>query len=200
MDNKTNHFSIPGWVRKQFFPNKIVSSPVAIDFAKLATQGFRVVLLDIDNTLVCHGSHECDDFAAGIIDRVRAVGMDPIIVSNARSNRAQSFASSLDVEFIANARKPSTQSILGDLSGRQCPPHHAVMVGDQLLTDVWFAKKAGVPVILTEKRSQKEIITVRLKRILESLLIRLGGRDHWNHLYTESLEFPREDETTYDCK
>ena len=168
MDNTRKQCSLSRWVRDQFFPDRIVTSPATIDFANLANQGFRIVLLDIDNTLVCHGSRECDDFAVEIITRIRDTGMHPVIVSNAREDRARSFAASLDVEFIANARKPGIGAIQGDLTERQCAPHHAIMIGDQLLTDVWSAKKAGIPIIFTEKRSHKEIITERLKRIIES--------------------------------
>ncbi|MGI6508441.1 MAG: YqeG family HAD IIIA-type phosphatase [Saccharofermentanales bacterium] len=173
---------IAAWIRARFFPDRIVSSPEEIDFDALAMRGFRIVLLDIDNTLAFHGSETGDDFAKTIVDRVSAAGLCPVIVSNARLERAQTYADSLGISFIAHARKPGIENICRDLEHRECPCENALMVGDQLITDVWFARRAGIPVILTERRSPHELITVRVKRPLESLLIILGGRSHWNDL------------------
>ncbi len=170
------------WIRTRFFPDRIVSSPDEIDFDALAKRGFRVILLDIDNTLAFHGSKTGDVFTKAIVDRVESAGLCPVIVSNARLERARTFAESLGVSFIAHAKKPGIERICRDLQDRGCPREKALMIGDQLLTDVWSAKRAGIPVILTERRSPRELITVRLKRPIESLLVMMGGRSYWNEL------------------
>ncbi len=170
------------WIRARFFPDWIVSSPVEIDFESLAMRGFRVVLIDIDNTLAFHGSKTADEFAKTVIERIKMSGLSPVIVSNARVERARTYADSLGIPFIAHARKPGIENICRDLEQRDCPSHHALMVGDQLLTDIWSARRAGIPVILTERRSPHEFFTVRIKRPIESLLIALGGRSRWNEL------------------
>lgn len=169
-------------VRARFFPDMIVSSPLAIDYQKLAQAGFRLALLDIDNTLVCHGSFLCDQEAAETVARVKEAGLTPVIASNAPEQRARTFADSLGIDFIANAKKPGVEAICRELSGRGCDPGETVMIGDQLLTDVWSARKAGIPVILTDRRSKREIFTVRLKRPIEWILIRLGGKARWRAL------------------
>ncbi|HHW93177.1 MAG TPA: HAD hydrolase-like protein [Clostridiaceae bacterium] len=177
--------TLSGWVRARFFPDCIVSSPDKIDFEALAAKGFRIVLIDIDNTLAFHGSKTCDTFAKLIIDRIEDSSLCPVIVSNARVERARTYAASLGISFIAHAKKPGIKTICRDLVQRNCPCEKALMVGDQLLTDVWSARRAGIPVILTERRSSREIFTVRIKRTIESLLILLGGRSHWNDLKGE---------------
>lgn len=176
---------IQRWIRARFFPDLIVPSPEVIDYRTLAAKGFRLVLLDIDNTLVCHGEHLGDDFARRVVGQVQEAGLLPIIASNAREERARSFADSLGLDFIANARKPAMEPICMELEGRQCLPKEAIMVGDQLLTDVWSARRAGMPVILTLRRDPAEMITVRLKRPIERILIRLGGKSHWQGLFLD---------------
>ncbi len=175
-------FPLSRRVRALFFPDLIVSSPLAIDYGQLASSGFRVALVDIDNTLACHGSHVCDPEAAAIIKKIKDAGLVPVIVSNARTERASAYADSLQLEFIARAKKPSAGAICRELENRGCLPEHAVMIGDQLLTDVWSARRAGIPVILTDKRSNREIFTVRLKRPIEWILIRSGGKARWQAL------------------
>ena len=173
------------WIRARFFPDMIVPSPDMIDYQALAAKGFRLVLLDIDNTLVCHGKRLGDDFARLVVSQVQEAGLVPLIASNAREERARSFADSLGLDFIANARKPAMEPICLELEGRQCLPREAIMVGDQLLTDVWSARRAGMPVILTLRRDPAEMITVRLKRPIEWILVRLGGKSHWQGLFLE---------------
>jgi HAD superfamily phosphatase (TIGR01668 family) len=173
------------WIRARFFPDRIVSTPEEIDFEALAAQGVRIVLVDIDNTIALHGSTTADAFAERVIERIKNTGLCPVIVSNAGFERARSYADSLGVSFIAHARKPSIDSICQDLAQRDCPHENALVIGDQLLTDVLSARRAGIPVILTEKRSQKEFFTVRIKRPIESILIMLGGRSYWEDLKGE---------------
>ena len=47
-------------IRKYFFPDKIVESVKDVDFEALKQLGYRVILLDIDNTLVAHGTSTAD--------------------------------------------------------------------------------------------------------------------------------------------
>ncbi len=180
--NRREGLTLSRRIRSSFFPDLIVASPLDIDYGKLASRGFRVALVDIDNTLACHGSHVCDLEATAIIQKIREAGLVPVVASNAPAQRARTYAGSLQVDFIASAKKPRTGAICRELENRSCRPERALMIGDQLLTDVWSARRAGIPVILTDKRSNKEIFTVRLKRLLEWILIRCGGMGHWRAL------------------
>ena len=47
-----------------------------------------------------------------------------------------------------------------------------VFVGDQLFTDVWGAKKAGIHAILVKPMHPKEEIQIVLKRYLEKIVLR----------------------------
>ena len=49
---------------------------------------------------------------------------------------------------------------------------NTVFVGDQLFTDVWGAKRAGIPNILVKPIHPKEEIQIVLKRFLERLVLR----------------------------
>lgn len=182
------HSRLARQIRQKFYPDLIVPSPRSIPYDRLASMGFRIVLLDVDNTLVTHGSHEGDDFAKEIVLRVQKAGLIPVIASNAREHRARSFANSLGIDFIAQAKKPGIDAICLELTARSCERHNALMVGDQLLTDVWAARKANIPVILTQKRAEHEIITVKMKRVIERLLRFLGGKSEWEALKLKNTD------------
>ena len=50
-------------------------------------------------------------------------------------------------------------------------PENTLFVGDQLFTDVWGAKKAGIKTYLTKPIHPKEEIQIVLKRILEKVVL-----------------------------
>ena len=58
--------------------------------------------------------------------------------------------------------------------------HSTLYVGDQIFTDVWGAKRCGIPNILVAPIHPKEEIQIVLKRYLEKIVLRSyrkhGGR------------------------
>lgn len=177
-------------IRSRFFPDLIVASPARIDYPLLVSRGYQVALVDIDNTLACHGSRVCDQEAENIIACIQEAGLTPLVASNAPAERARTFADSLGVSFIAKAGKPKTREILRALDQKGYDACRTLMIGDQLLTDAWSARRAGIAAILTDRRSPKEIWTVRLKRPLEWILIRLGGKAFWQSLRDDYSRLP----------
>lgn len=182
MTRREDRTRLQRWVQKRFFPDLVQDSAEAVDYEYLASRGFRLVLLDIDNTLALHGSREADAYARRVVEKIQQAGLVPVITSNALEERARSFAESLGLDYIAQAKKPSIDAICRELDRRDCLPGQTLMVGDQLLTDVWSARRAGIPVILTRKRSREELLTVRIKRPIERLLVCLGGKEAWARL------------------
>lgn len=171
-----------GKIRRLFFPDRVIDSVSDLDRSALIHSGIRVMLLDIDNTLARHGSRTADSFAKSVCEEIASDGIIPCICSNAKNERAQAYADSLGLRCIARAKKPSPDAILDFLKANNLQKDEVLMVGDQLITDVCAARRAGIPVVLVRPIDKKEIITVRLKRPLEKLLILLGGKDHFTSL------------------
>ncbi|MDD2427752.1 MAG: YqeG family HAD IIIA-type phosphatase [Eubacteriales bacterium] len=169
-------------VRDYFFPDKIVDSIKDIDFKALKNQGFRVILLDIDNTLVPHGMRSADETALNIKSTLENLGLSPIVCSNAKAERLVNFSGSLNIECISDAKKPAPHAINEFMAGNDISADEIIMIGDQLITDVLAARRAKIPVILSKPISKKEIFYVKLKRPLERLLIRIGGKNIFDAL------------------
>ena len=151
-----------------FKPDRIYQSIALIDFNLLFAEGKRVVLLDIDNTLVRHGSHRADEFAISMVDRIRAAGLTPFLVSNAKPSRARQFADSLGVAFVGLAGKPSPRGLLKACAQLGYATGQAVMIGDQLFTDIAAARRAKVTAILVLPLDRHEAWNVAIKRIPEA--------------------------------
>ncbi|MDD2533746.1 MAG: YqeG family HAD IIIA-type phosphatase [Eubacteriales bacterium] len=149
-------------------PDRIYESIDLIDFSSLAESGKKLILLDIDNTLVRHGSRQADSFTQQIIARIRQAGLIPYIVSNAKNTRARLFAESAQVEFCGLSGKPSPRGLLRGMNHYQCTADQTVMIGDQLFTDIIAAHRAKVLKILVMPLDRHEAWNVAIKRLLEA--------------------------------
>ena len=141
-----------------------------LDFQALYGDGYRLVLIDVDNTLARHGSFQADDYARRAIRRAADAGFTCRIVSNTGHKRIQTYAATLGIPYVAWARKPSIRAILQASESAGIPPNLAVMIGDQILTDVVSAHRAGCYAVLVHPRYRQEAVHIRLKRFFERLV------------------------------
>lgn len=153
-----------------FFPDAYLESTYCIDFDKLAAMGYRGVLFDIDNTLVPHGA-PADHKALRLFAHLREIGMDYCLLSNNQLPRVKPFADSIQAKYIENAHKPSVASYRKAVEQMGCTTENTLFVGDQLFTDIWGAKRAGMRTILVKQIHPKEEIQIVMKRYLEKIVL-----------------------------
>lgn len=162
----------------KFFPDRYVASTYVIDFEKLYSDGIRGVIFDIDNTLVPHGA-PADRRAEELFRRLKKIGFSCCLISNNQEARVKMFNEPIQVNYIYNAHKPSTKNYRKAMEIMGTDEASTVFIGDQLFTDVWGAKRAGIPNILVKPIHPKEEIQIVLKRYLEKIVL---------HFYKKSLD------------
>ena len=81
------------------------------------------------------------------------------------------FNKDIGTDYIYNARKPSTKNYIRAMEIMGTDRTNTVFVGDQLFTDVWGAKRAGIRNILVRPIHPKEEIQIVLKRYLEKIVL-----------------------------
>lgn len=153
-----------------FFPDRYVVSTYAIDFEKLYEEGFRGLIFDIDNTLVPHGA-PADMRALKLFDRLKRLGYRCCLISNNQEPRVKMFNERIQVDYIYNAHKPSVKNYKKAMEIMGTGEADTLFIGDQLFTDVWGAKRAGIPNILVKPIHPKEEIQIVLKRYLERIVL-----------------------------
>lgn len=156
---------------ERFFPDRYVASTYVIDFEKLYEQGFRGLIFDIDNTLVPHGA-PADERAVRLFQRLKEIGFRCCLISNNQEPRVKMFNEKIQVDYVYNAHKPSTKNYYRAMEIMGTDAANTVFIGDQLFTDVWGAKRAGIPSILVKPIHPKEEIQIVLKRRLERIVLR----------------------------
>jgi len=158
------------WIDRRWRPDGNASDILDLDFAAIRAAGYQLVLLDIDNTLVPHGTAHPDERAHETVSRIRSAGLDCMVVSNARSKRSRRFSDQLGVDCLPYAGKPSPRGVLSACRIKGVSPDRAVLIGDQLFTDIASAKRAGAGSIRVEPISGREPPHVLVKRKFEKLL------------------------------
>lgn len=129
--------------------------------------GVRGVIVDLDNTLALPDDvHPTPDGAAWLAAMLEA-GIPVVIVSNNSRERVEPFCRPFGVDFVPKSGKPFGRGIDRAIDKLGVPREQAVLVGDQLFTDVLAASCHHVPCILTEPVVMETGLFFRLKRALE---------------------------------
>lgn len=154
----------------KFFPEDYMVSTYAVPFEKLYEEGYRGIIFDIDNTLVPHGA-PADERAKKLFARLHAIGFETCLISNNKEPRVKMFNEEIQTRYIHNAHKPSTKNYIRAMELMNTNLNNTVFIGDQLFTDVWGAKRAGMHNILVKPMNPKEEIQIVLKRYLEKIVL-----------------------------
>lgn len=155
---------------EKFYPDEYMESSYVIDYERLYREGYRGIIFDIDNTLVPHGA-PADERAIALFDRLKKIGFDCILLSNNKEPRVKMFNDSVHVRYIFKAGKPGVKNYRKAMEMMGTDKWNTFFVGDQLFTDVWGAKKAGIRSFLVRPINPKEEIQIVLKRYLEKIVL-----------------------------
>lgn len=156
-----------------FSPTRYVASVDRIDLEELFAQGKRAILLDRDNTLVPRDSATAPDEVAAWLDRAKALGFRLCMVSNNwHRDQVMRSAGELGLEAISHAMKPAPFALNAGLKRTGVSKDEAVMVGDQLYTDVWAGNLAGIDTILVKPQATADLWYTQIFRIFERRALR----------------------------
>jgi len=137
-----------------------------IDFEKLLNSGKRIFLFDFDNTINVWRSTHVPEQAARLFDYLKSKGAEIYIVSNGRKRNLD-----YEVPVIWRAFKPFPFKVRLMLNKKLKRKEEVVVIGDQVFTDVLFAKLLGVDVIKVEPIDKsKEAFGTKILRFFEKLI------------------------------
>ncbi|HIU64406.1 MAG TPA: YqeG family HAD IIIA-type phosphatase [Candidatus Avacidaminococcus intestinavium] len=144
---------------------------ISIDW--LITKQIKVIILDLDNTLMTRSSLAPSETIQQWVFAVQKAGIRIIVLSNNGGKRMRNVQNLFGVPTISWAVKPLSFGFKRALQCLEVKNTDGVLViGDQLLTDVWGAKRLGLKVLWIESRSGQEFIFTKLTRTIESFVIK----------------------------
>jgi HAD superfamily phosphatase (TIGR01668 family) len=142
--------------------------------------GIKGVLIDLDNTLLPWKGLEIPKETFDWITAGKALGLKLCLVSNTRNLvRLRDMGEKLDIPAVAPTRmKPSRSGFRRALEILELDAGEAIMIGDQMFTDVWGGNRAGIRTIWVERMAEREFFGTKFSRMVERLLSRFIHRGH----------------------
>lgn len=152
---------LPKWYSKSIYD---------IDLEKLKSLNVKYLLSDLDNTIVGYDVAEPTEKVKAFIETLKTYNIELIVVSNNNNTRLTKFCSPCDLRFLSSTGKPGSKKLLKFLKNNSLNINECAFVGDQLLTDMWCANKAGCISILVDPLQKKESIFTFFNRRIDRVI------------------------------
>ncbi|MEK4512199.1 YqeG family HAD IIIA-type phosphatase [Paenibacillus sp. FSL K6-2524] len=166
---------------ERFMPKLRVDSVFDIDLDDLYAKGYRGIITDLDNTLVGAKAPLATPELLEWLQKVKESGFKLVIVSNNNMDRVSIFSNPLNIEFVHSARKPSSSPFRRAMGLMGLSSDETIVVGDQMMTDVYGGNRLGLFTVLVLPISiGEEGWGTRINRQLERIVKRrLGKHGKW---------------------
>lgn len=148
-------------------------SKVSVDHDLIAC-GFTNVLLDVDNTILTRDTHEVPRDVAFWLSQARGKGIRFCLVSNNWHVGVRHLANRLGLPIVAKAVKPLPPAFLAALRKLGASRKETVVIGDQLVTDVFGAHTLGMKAYMLAPLVEQDLPHTLMLRNLERVI--MGGR------------------------
>lgn len=149
---------VPDFVFEKF-------SDVTVDFLK--QQNIRALLCDVDNTLSPYEDAEPNAAVRAWIQSMQDGGIALALVSNNHADRIDLYNKNLGLVAYADAGKPSRKMYYRAAAELGVAIGNCAVLGDQLLTDCWSARRLGIKALIVPPIRDKRDLFHRFKRAIE---------------------------------
>jgi HAD superfamily phosphatase (TIGR01668 family) len=160
-----------------------------VNLEGLQKRGKKLIMLDLDNTLTTWRSEDFEPSVVKWIQRAHEMGFHLALISNSiKGHRSHRVGNRFGIPVFRGRWKPSRTNYRKALAFFHLQPEDAIMLGDQLLTDVLGANRTGVEAVWIKPRGEAEFKGTKVNRWIERRLM-----PHLYRAITEE-EFPGEAE------
>lgn len=156
---------------KLLYPYEYAESVFSLNFHKLYQLGYRGIIFDIDQTLVAHGKETTAEIDE-LFRNIHKFGFRTLFLSNNEETRIQSFNKNIETLYINDANKPNPANYLKAVEMMEIKKEQALMVGDQIFTDILGANRSGIASIMVKYIDETHATKVGPRRNLEKIILK----------------------------
>lgn len=166
-------------MRKDFFtPTWMIERIYQLTPEQLKKHNIKGVITDLDNTLIAWNNPDGTPELRAWLSTMKEAGIPVVILSNNNQKRVARVANQLGVLYTADAKKPSRRGYKRALDKLGVQPDEAVIVGDQLMTDVFGGNRFGIRSILVMPLVETDMVWTLLNRRLEKIIFKKMQNAH----------------------
>ncbi|AQP53252.1 HAD family hydrolase [Vagococcus penaei] len=139
---------------------------------QLKKLGIKAVLTDLDNTLIAWNNPDGTEELLKWIDAMKQAEIPVIVVSNNKATRVARAVQHLQLDFVSRAMKPFQRGFKIVERRYNLPKESLIMVGDQLMTDIKGANRAGIRTVLVKPIVTSDAWNTKFNRARERRVMR----------------------------
>jgi len=132
-------------------PTQTASSLESIDLCSLKSRGIKLLLLDIDNTIIPRGDKEAPAEIINWLIEAKQIDLKICLMSNNTKKRFPDLDKYVD-DYAIFSRKPFKINYKRLLRKFEMKEKETVMIGDQIFTDILGANRLGLHTILVRRQ------------------------------------------------
>ena len=159
-------------VIENYMPDFAVEAVYDLTVPSLQAHRIKAVLVDLDNTLIAWNNPDGTPEMKQWLHDLQDAGIAIIVVSNNTKKRVQRAVEKFGIDYVYWALKPFTFGIDRAMMEFHYEKNEVVMVGDQLMTDIRAAHRAGIRSILVKPLVQHDSIKTQINRARERRVMR----------------------------
>ncbi|BCK42749.1 YqeG family HAD IIIA-type phosphatase [Streptococcus suis] len=168
---------------ENYMPDFALEKAYDVTVESLKKHGIKVVFVDLDNTLIAWNNPDGTPEMRQWLHDLQDAGIPVVVVSNNKYERVKRAVEKFGIEFEAFALKPFTFGINRALKRFDVQPYEVIMIGDQLMTDIRAAKRAGLKSVLVKPLIQTDSINTQInrwreRRTMKKIIAKYGAIDY----------------------
>lgn len=168
---------------ENYMPDFALEKAYDVTVESLKKHGIKVVFVDLDNTLIAWNNPDGTPEMRQWLHDLQDAGIPVVVVSNNKYERVKRAVEKFGIEFEAFALKPFTLGINRALKRFDVQPYEVVMIGDQLMTDIRAAKRAGLKSVLVKPLLKTDSINTQInrwreRRTMKKIIAKYGAIDY----------------------
>ena len=167
---------------EKYVPDIYKQDIYSINYDNLIGRGIKYLLFDLDNTIAPIFEKHSSENVKTLFKFLKSKKFRLYIVSNSLEGRVSVFANELKVDYLSNAKKPSSDKLKKLIENNKFDIDKTAIIGDSMMDDVVCGNAIGITTILTDQLSKHEFPFAKLKRFKER---RVQKKLRDNNLFTK---------------
>lgn len=153
--------------KKWYYPTWKTKNISDLDPLSLKAHHVKGIISDLDNTLVAWNLKDSDLTAKSWIASLKDASIPVVIVSNNNPKRVQKAVEEMGIPYVGYSLKPTSFGINRALKKLNMPKKDVILVGDQVLTDIFAGAVTRIRTVLVDPLVDTDNWNTKINRIIE---------------------------------
>ena len=154
---------------KKFIPKMYVKDIFSIDYNKLKDLGYKLIIFDLDNTIGSIKETKCRKETSLFLNSLMK-DFKVIVASNSGKGRVSNFLKDVKCDYYYLSLKPTLRILRKVKKKYKIEYNKIVVVGDQIVTDIFFGNRKNVLTILVDPIKNIDFKVTTFNRKLERFI------------------------------